>query len=241
MQPEKARPFDPLDPEARNERLHGFAHALKNRIGAVWQAANLLKDLPDGPEKAQLLALAEKNYFAAARELEQLMDDFAVPRGITRLQTAPVDLKALLERCIANTAFRTTKKDQDVHLDAAPIPGIKGDPAVLEQLFDALLSNASKFSGPGSSIRVSIQPRDGGVAVAVTDQGVGLTAEDLHAIFTRYALLSSRSTAGESQARGTLARAKQWALAHGGDLSAESQGTGCGSTFTVTLPAAHAH
>jgi signal transduction histidine kinase len=64
---------------------------------------------------------------------------------------------------------------------------------------------------------------------------VGLSGKDLEEIFTRYAMLSSQSTGGESQARSTLSRAKQWAEAQGGTLSASSQGIGKGSSFTVAL------
>ncbi|MBP8824284.1 MAG: HAMP domain-containing histidine kinase [Flavobacteriales bacterium] len=236
--PEQARRLDPADAHQLNERLHHFAHALKNRMGAIWQAASMLHDLPQGPERGQLLAMAEKNYFQAARELETLLDDLAVPRGITQLQLSQVDLLPLLERCIAHVGFRTTGKQQQVNLQATALPPVSGDPAVLEQLMEALLSNASKFSPKESVITVALG-RDGQHALLeVHDQGAGLHADDLGDIFTRYAMLSSRSTNGESQARGTLARARQWAGLHGGSLSAHSAGQGQGSTFRLRLPLA---
>jgi signal transduction histidine kinase len=120
-------PFDPCNAPLRDERLHRFSHALKNRLGSLWQAAAMLHDLPEGPERAQLLAMAEKNYFNGARELEGLMDDFSVPRGISKLHHAPVELKSLLEQCIGNVAFRTEKKNQHVSFqadDAIPWTGI---------------------------------------------------------------------------------------------------------------------
>ena len=52
----------------RDERLHQFSHALKNRLGSLWQAASMLHDLPEGPERHQLLAMAEKNYFMAPHD-----------------------------------------------------------------------------------------------------------------------------------------------------------------------------
>ena len=229
-------PFDPCNAPLRDERLHRFSHALKNRLGSLWQAAAMLHDLPEGPERAQLLAMAEKNYFNGARELEGLMDDFSVPRGISKLHRAPVELKGLLEQCIGNVAFRTEKKNQHVSFQADDAISMDGDRQVLEQLFEALLSNASKFSPKGSTIEVTAKCNAGDVLVEVKDQGVGLTEEDLQEVFTRYAILSSRSTDGESQARSTLARAKQWAEAHGGDLTAACSGTGRGCSFSVRLP-----
>lgn len=236
--PDGQAPFDPCNAPLRDERLHRFSHALKNRLGSLWQAAAMLHDLPEGPERAQLLAMAEKSYFNGARELESLMDDFSVPRGISKLQRAPVELNSLLEQCIRNVDFRTQKKNQQVRFQADDAITLDGDRHVLEQLFEALLSNASKFSPKGSSIEVAATRRADDVLVEIRDQGAGLTVEDLQEVFKRYAILSSRSTDGESQARSTLARAWQWAQAHGGGLSAASTGTGKGSCFSVRLPLA---
>ncbi|MBZ0207238.1 MAG: HAMP domain-containing histidine kinase [Flavobacteriales bacterium] len=234
--PDQDEHFDPNKPHQREERLHRFSHALKNRLGSIWQAASMLHDLPEGPERAMLVAMAEKNYFAGARELEQLMEDFAVPRGITQLQRAPVELAPLLERCIASIGFRTEKKAQKVRFANPEAITVEGDAHVLEQLFEALLSNASKFSPKGSVIELDLRTDAGFALIEVRDHGCGLTETDLHDLFTRYAMLSTRSTDGESQARGTLARAKQWATAHGGSLSATSAGPGHGSQFSVRLP-----
>ena len=234
--PERPHPIDPDHAGQRNERLHQFAHGLKNRMGAIWQAAAMLYDLREGPERGQLLAMAEKNYFQAARELESLMDDLEVPRGITKLRTTPVQLQPLVERCIANVEYRTTGKQQQLQLVAGALPLLNADPEVLGQLVEALLSNASKFSPAGSVIEVALHAEGGHALVEVRDHGVGLTEEDVQDIFTRYAMLSSQSTQGESQARSTLARARQWALLHGGTLTARSDGKNLGSTFSLRLP-----
>src|SRR5690606_11603007 len=220
----------------REERLHQFSHDLKNRLGSMWQAVKLLGDLPDGPDRDQVLALAERNYFNGARALEELMDEFAVPRGITSIRPVPVALSELLEKCVANIRFRTEGKQQEVQVNAAGPLTIMGDPDVLQQLFEALLSNASKFSPKGSVIALHMQQQARTVVVEVRDQGAGLSGADLRDIFTRYVILGTQSTAGESQARSTRARAVQWAQVHGGTLTAHSAGEGQGSQFRVTLP-----
>ncbi len=231
-------PFNPLDAEQRNERLHHFSHALKNRMGSLWQAATLLHDLPTGPDRSKLLELAEKSFFNGAAELEHLMDDFKVPRGIVGIRLADVDIAPLLQECVASTLFRTERKDQRVDSNVAGPLKVRGERQVLQQLFEALLSNASKFSPHGGPIEVKAFREGDSVFVEVKDDGLGLTTTDLEHVFTRYALLSTRSTGGESQARSTLARAKQWAEVHGGTLEARSDGPGHGATFRVRLPGA---
>lgn len=236
--PEERASFNPDDIPQREERLHRFSHELKNRLGSMWQAATLLHAAQDGPEREQLLAMAETNYFKGARALEQLMEDFMVPRGITRIQPVAVELRTVLAKCIANINFRVVKKQQELRFQPGEDITVMGDPQVLEQLFEALLSNASKFAAKGTVIELSAQKREEVAIIEVKDQGSGLTEDDLKEIFTRYAILSTRSTDGESQARGTLARAQQWAQLHGGAVTATSAGPGHGSQFSVSLPLA---
>ncbi len=234
--PEPGTYFDPLDRLQRNDRLHHFSHALKNRMGSLWQAAALLHDLPEGPERRQLLELAERNFFNGAAELERLMDDFGVPRGITGIERVPVDLPGVVQECIGNIGFRTQRKGQQVNFRSAGPVQVQGDRTVLMQLFEALLANASKFSPKDSLITVALATENSVARVSVRDRGVGLSGQDLDQVFVRYAMLASRSTEGESQARSTLARAKQWAGLHGGSLEATSEGPGKGAMFTVRLP-----
>lgn len=224
-------------PEARNERLHTFAHDIKNRMGGLWEALRLLQELPEGPERAEVLAFAERNFFNGLAEVERLMDDFAVPRDPSRLERVPVQLRPLLEKAVEGLAFRFTKKGQTVAIEGADTT-VQGDVHLLEQLFDALLSNAAKFSPRGAHIQVRIRQEAGRAVVQVQDPGVGMSDVDLGRVFVRYALLGSRSTDGEMQARGTLARARRWAQAHQGSLEATSPGPGQGATFTVVLPTA---
>ena len=113
---------------------------------------------------------------------------------------------------------------------------VVGDPLWLEQLVTALLTNASKFSGPGTSITVRLGTSGDHAELNVIDEGVGLSSGDLEKIFVRYAWLDSRSTANEPQGRSTLARAHQWAEIHGGTLHARSEGPGKGSCFALRLP-----
>jgi signal transduction histidine kinase len=219
-----------------NERLHRFSHDLKNKLGGLWQAFKLLRDLPEGPERDELLDFAERSYFSGAQAVEKLMDDLHVPRDPARPRKEDMELAALLEQCVEGVSFRTDKKGQRVQMAApAPIP-VQGDRELLRNTFEALLSNASKFSPPGSVIHVRLGEEGARACITVEDNGVGLMENDLREVFTRYAMLSSRSTSGESQARSTLARVHRWVAAHGGTIDAASAGTGKGCTFTVRLP-----
>jgi len=218
------------------ERLHTFAHDIKNRFGALWEALRLLKDGPvEGMDGSELMSFAERGFFSAQRDLEQLLDDFGVDRTV-QAERVPFDLIACVNGALRNEEYRLGKKDQHVVVSGLSEASAVGDARWTGQIVQALISNASKFSSRGAEIRVHIEDGAGMRTVRVADSGCGLSAEDLLNVFTRYSILSSRSTDGEPQSRGTLGRAKQWAEAQGGTLSAESQGTGKGCVFTLELP-----
>lgn len=219
------------------DRLHRFAHDLRNRLGALQQALAQLNDAPPD-EREAMTAFAEQQYFKAMRATEELLDDLGIDRAQQPQRMEPMDLGGAVRRAIDLQAHRIARKQQHLTADLAPDVLVKGDPRMLEDLITALLSNASKFSPEGAAIAVTLTCGDGTASLSVRDAGIGMDEEDLAQVFTRYAVLKGRSTAGEAQGRSTLARARQWAQAHGGSLHAESPGPGQGAVFTLRLPLA---
>jgi two-component system, chemotaxis family, CheB/CheR fusion protein len=221
---------------AQAERLHRFAHDIRNRLAGMHQVLQQLVPTGSEPEQSELFSFAEQQYFKALREVEHLLDDLAVDRSSRMNITTGLDLGQLVRTALADQRHRFDRKDQQV---VATIPDgltVQGDVHYLGDLCRALLSNASKFTQRGGTIRIELEHKRDNALLRVVDNGVGLELADLEKVFERYAWLNSRSTAGEAQGRGTLARARQWAAAHNGQLDAQSAGHGKGCTFTLTLP-----
>jgi signal transduction histidine kinase len=84
---------------------------------------------------------------------------------------------------------------------------------------------------------VAVTHEGGDTVIRITDQGAGLSPEDLGRLFGRFQRLSAKPTAGESSTGLGLSIVKRIIDMHGGHVTAESAGPGQGSTFTVTLPA----
>lgn len=225
----------PADPQ-QADRLHRFAHDLRNRLSAIQQILQLLHGTPEGIEPSELLEFGEQQYFKAMREVEALQDDFSVDRTYRLSDPVPVDLVPTLAESIRSMAHRFERKAQTVQFDKDGSFIVNGDPRILADVVSALLSNASKFSPNGSVIRVTMDAQGGMLNLSISDNGVGLDEEDAGMIFQRYAWLKSRSTDGEAQGRSTLARSREQARAHGGDLNVHSNGPGEGCTFTLQLP-----
>lgn len=225
----------PASPE-QADALHKYAHDLKNRLSGLLEVVRQLKESGD---QLELLEFGEKQAFAMLRRTEQMLDDLGVPRGPGSPVLARMDLTAIVRNAVDNQSYRYKNKQQRV----VPLPDAEAwclaDPRHVLSAVEALLSNASKFSQAGGTVHLGLSSDQGNAVLAVTDNGVGLTAEDLDNIFSRYAWLSSRSTGGESQGRSSLAVCKRTVEAMGGTLSAHSEGPGKGSTFTLALPLKH--
>lgn len=218
------------------ERAHRFAHDLRNRLAAIQQVLQQLRSGPDPNSGTDLIEFAEQQYFKAMRLTEEFMDDLEVERGVGQLQLSDVDLSELTRIAITRLQHRFDRKQQNVLASLEDNAVVRCDPHWIGELISALLGNASKFTPRGGKVSVTVGKQDGHAIVEVIDSGVGLSSADLNDIFTRYAWLESQSTDGEAQGRATLGRARQWADAHGGILSASSAGPGQGSAFVLRLP-----
>ena len=219
-----------------SERLHRFSHDLKNKLGGTLEVVRMLATEIDAKERAEFSAFAEKNVFHALRTLEELMDELGVERGVQQITIEDLDLNELIRQATRDLAARLERREQHLSVELIGDLHVPGDRELLLELLRALLNNASRYSDPKSTIKLSALQDGGRVMITVQDQGQGLSDADLKELFTRYAWLSTRSTDGSGQARATLSRAKHWAELHGGALQASSEGPGTGSTFTLRLP-----
>jgi signal transduction histidine kinase len=118
----------------------------------------------------------------------------------------------------------------------APVP-VRGDSLRLVTVLVNLLANAVKYSPDGGEVRCTVRSGEGLAVVTVSDHGIGIHAEDLPRLFTRFTRVG-RGADGEIPGTGLgLYIARQLAREHGGDIVVASR-RGLGSSFTVTLPLA---
>src|SRR6185312_14723528 len=125
-----------------------------------------------------------------------------------------------------------------VELDAARHT-VRGDPTRLQQIFWNVINNAAKFTGPEGYITVrSFDSGAGRVTVEVSDTGAGIDPSVLPRLFNAFEQGEVRAGRQQAGLGLGLAISRRLAEAHGGTISARSDGRGRGATFTVELPAA---
>jgi len=135
-------------------------------------------------------------------------------------------------------SVQARNKGVDIKVDIpSDLSATLADEELMVILIRNLLSNAVKFSYEGGRVEVRAWEQDSQLILSVSDQGIGIPAEDLPHLFEKFYRVRS---ATESEIKGTglgLALAKEAAEAHGGRIEVESQ-VGVGSCFTVILPIA---
>jgi signal transduction histidine kinase len=130
-----------------------------------------------------------------------------------------------------------TNKQQTITVSAPPNFVTMCDADRMREAIDNIVSNAIKYSPIGGEISVVVSREQNSTVIRITDEGAGLSPEDLGRLFGRFQRLSAKPTAGESSTGLGLSIVKRIIDMHGGHVTADSGGPGQGSTFTVILPA----
>jgi signal transduction histidine kinase len=145
------------------------------------------------------------------------------------------NLQAFLEEMMKEYTPQAEKKDIALYFKGTSGPvNIMGDRQLTGRIFGNLLSNAIKFTPAGKSVHLSLADGGGNVTVTVRDEGVGIPADEIDSLFTKYAKITSRPTAGEASTGLGLSIVKRLVEELGGDIYCSSE-EGKGSLFTVTL------
>jgi two-component system, OmpR family, sensor kinase len=150
------------------------------------------------------------------------------------INPAPMDIKTLLQEVCQLHREMVPGLQIVERVATAPVPMV-GDAKLLFQAFSNILSNAVKYSPSGGAIEVTMQSAPGEVAVAISDQGIGIPAADLEHLFERYHRGSNVS--GIVGTGVGLYLVKTAVDLHRGTVEVESV-DGAGSRFTVRLPRA---
>jgi signal transduction histidine kinase len=217
-------------------------HDLRNPAGIIVLSTDMLLRGEAGPlnaEQTEVLAIANN----AGRKLLNLINtylDFAkIDAGYLRLEIGEVELSNLVEASAQLARIQANSKSQTLVLDLPehPVPAL-ADAERLKQVLDNLISNAIKYSLPGG--RITVQLRVNAEASEATfriiDTGAGIAADQLPNLFAKYHRLPGQSTKAIAGTGLGLLIVKEIVTAHGGAVSAESEGENRGATFVVTLP-----
>jgi signal transduction histidine kinase len=189
----------------------------------------------DEEERQSLLNDINKQTGHMLSLLNELLDVTQIEAGKLNLDLKEIDLGLFLAETVRRQAMIAGPKGSRIHLEVEPGGKAMADPVHLRQVIDNLVSNAVKYSPPGSTVTVTAEQLKPGWRVKVQDEGPGITEEDRKHLFQDFARLSAQPTGGEKSIGLGLAISRRVIEAHGGKIGVDSE-PGQGANFWFTLP-----
>jgi two-component system sensor histidine kinase SenX3 len=226
--------------EVRRDFLENVSHELKTPVGGISLLAEALLGASDDPEAVRRFASRMQ---VESQRLTRLVQEIV---DLSRLQVADtlqppelLDVAPIVAEAVDRCRVRANAQQAELTVEVAPgaeDARVYGDADLLVTAVTNLVDNALAYSPPGRPVDVRTSIQDGLVAIAVTDEGVGIPAAEQSRIFERFYRVDparSRSTGGTGLG---LAVVKHVCANHGGEVKVASDGDG--STFTIRLPLA---
>jgi two-component system, sensor histidine kinase and response regulator len=227
---------------AKNRFLGMAAHDLRNPLASIRGIAEFMREGAVGPLTPEQIELVDTIHGAAQSMLvmvNELLDVATIEAGELKLSLEIYNFGDLIAKSVSMINREAVKKKTHVTFEAPPEPvKLTIDPAKMRQVVDNLVSNAVKYSPPGSTIRTFVTPNPANrtCSFSVRDQGPGIPDDERDKLFKDFSRLSSKPTGGEKSTGLGLAICRKIVEAHHGNIVVENlPERGC--EFRVTIPA----
>ena len=224
--------------EEKSRFLAAVSHDLRTPLNAILGFSDVLLQRMFGELNPKQEEYLRDIHGAGEHQLSlvnDLLDLSKIEAGKMELHPVPFSMRELIDGTIA--IARPLADAKGVRLDGAVAPDVgtvEQDPARLKQVVLNLLSNAIKFTNAGGSVHAAVSVADGRVTIAVTDTGVGISAEDQALVFEEFRQVGASARSAQGTGLG-LSLVRGFVRMMGGEVSLRSA-VGKGSTFTVVIP-----
>ena len=220
----------------RNTLLGSISHDLRTPLAVIAGASSALSDPQlelDAATRVRLAASIESKAQEMSEIISNVLDLMRFEAGEVKLRLDWQTVDDLVGTALNRVGDRLRGHTVDVQLPG-DLPPVHVDAPLITQVFANLLENAARHTPPGSRIRISAMATEGGVSVAVEDNGPGLPAGDPERLFAKFQRGHEESSAGGAGLG--LAICRFIVNAHGGRISASQRPEG-GARFVFSLPA----
>ena len=233
MQNENLREQDRL----RTNFINNISHEFRTPLSSILGFSKMLTTKNSLNDSAKEIA---QQIQSAAGRLSSLVTDFLQINRITTegwlAHFEPCDIGEIIKSSAEE--FSSLNKTHEISYKISDnYPILKTDPKLVRQVTDNLISNAIKYSPSGSIIKITLEVSDNKkeILVTVTDEGIGITRDEMPKIFNRLYRSSSPEVQKTPGSGLGLTICREIIIGLGGKIHAESE-SGKGSKFTFTLP-----
>jgi two-component system, OmpR family, phosphate regulon sensor histidine kinase PhoR len=224
--------------EMRRDFVANVSHELRTPLSIFRGYLETLLEDPRQPphELVRILEVMERHSDRLNSLVEDVLSLASLEAVEPHLEIAEIDLADFLRTIARDWDKRFAAKQLRMDFDVAKeLPPLRADENRLQEIVYNLLDNAVKYSPPGGEVHMRAQARDGEIAIEISDDGIGISADDLPHIFERF-YRADKARSRELGGTGLgLSIVKHIAQLHGGSVEAEST-MGHGTTIRVRLP-----
>lgn len=241
---DRARSLESAD-QRKNEFMAMLAHELRNPLGAISAAVDILSDGAGDGRPHRAMAVVKRQMRTLSRLMDDLLDVSRITHGKVELRRQNADLRAHVAHVVEAAQSGARAAGQELRLHSSPDPVVASvDVIRIEQVLANVLDNAVRYGYRGGVVDVSLRAVQDGeerwAEIAVSDTGEGIDAARIGEIFGPFVQFDRTLARSHGGLGLGLTLCKELVEMHGGTISARSEGAGKGSTFTIRLPLAEA-
>ncbi|HWU54797.1 MAG TPA: HAMP domain-containing sensor histidine kinase [Rhizomicrobium sp.] len=226
--------------QVRKDVLTAVSHELRTPLNAILGFSEMITKEMAGPlENERYLEYAQIIHSSGVHVLSlvnDLLDLSKLDAGKLELHVEPVEILKIIIDCVRLVGAQAARDHVGISVHVFDgVDRLCGDSKRLRQMLLNLLSNALKFTPVGGEITIDVFRRGEGVAISVSDTGIGIRAEDIPKVLEPFGQVESQMSQKHPGTGLGLPLTKELAELHGGSLTMESK-VDVGTTVTIILP-----
>lgn len=234
------RKLQRAEKETENYRdaIHYVTHEMRTPLTAIQGSSELISRYPLSPEKQkQIAGMIHSESKRLGRLIQVFLDVERLSAGQMQLREDAIPMAGLVAVCVERAQALAENKEITILVDAACDAqlDLQGDRELLEHALYNLITNAIKYSPSGTTVRVGCRKLATEGVLSVTDEGIGMTAEEQKAVFRKFYRTAAAEKSGEKGSGIGLSIVEQIVSAHGGRIEVQSE-PGRGSCFSMVVP-----
>ncbi len=222
----------------RQDFVANVSHELKTPLASIKAYAETLRlgAINDDKNNLAFVQQIEEQADVLDCQIADLLKLSELESGKSSFEQVSMDIANVFEKCRDRFQAEADRRDLQIIIETAPGEcEFESDRIALRTVLDNLVSNAIRYARPSGEVRLSAEQSESGIAISISDNGIGISEENQQRIFQRfYRVDSARSRELGGTGLG-LAIVKHTVGAMAGTIEVHSK-PGQGSTFTVTLP-----
>lgn len=227
--------------QAKSQFLANMSHELRTPLNAILGFSEIIANQPLGPIDPARTRIYAADIHDSGRLLMQIINDILdlskIEAGRVTLSEGPCDLHEIARTTLNLVGNAAQTKNLRLTDALAPdLPLILGDERALTQVLLNLVNNAVKFTLPGGKIALEAATTPDGLAISVTDTGIGIAEADIPLVFSAFGQVEDAFVRGHEGAGLGLPIARALVELMGGKLDLHSR-LGIGTRVTLWLPA----